>query len=146
VWAALTDPARLSRWAPFTAGRDLGAVGEATLTMNDRGSPVELASSVRRAEAPRVLEYTWGTDLLCWELTATDTGTRLTLSHTVESRDWMPKVAAGWHLCLLVAERLLEGRPIAPIVGQDAMSYGWGALNEGYAEKLGVVARAGEDG
>ncbi|WP_127125661.1 SRPBCC family protein [Georgenia sp. SYP-B2076] len=145
VWAALTDPAQVSRWAPYTADRNLDAVGEATLTMLDGGSPVELPSSVRRAEAPRLLEYTWGTDLLRWELTPTDEGTRLTLSQTVEGRDWMSKVAAGWHLCLLVAERLLDGRPIAPIIGEDAMNYGWGALNEAYAEKLGVGLRAGED-
>ena len=29
VWAALTEPDQLAAWAPFTAGRDLGATGEA---------------------------------------------------------------------------------------------------------------------
>jgi uncharacterized protein YndB with AHSA1/START domain len=35
VWAALTEPEQLLAWAPFTAGRDLGATGAATLTMID---------------------------------------------------------------------------------------------------------------
>ena len=35
VWAALTDPVQLRAWAPFTADRDLGRVGDATLTMID---------------------------------------------------------------------------------------------------------------
>ena len=146
VWAALTDPAQLRQWAPYTADRDLGRTGGATLTMIDGDTHTDLPATVSRAEAPTLLEHTWGEDHLRWELTATASGTRLTLSHTVEDRDWMPKVAAGWHLCLVVAERLLDGRPIPPIVGQDAMNYGWETLSEGYAEKLGVVDRSDDAG
>ena len=29
VWAALTDPDQLARWAPFLASRDLSITGEA---------------------------------------------------------------------------------------------------------------------
>jgi hypothetical protein len=46
------------------------------------------------------------------------------------------KVAAGWHLCLLVAERLLAGSPMPPIRGQDALNYGWSALADAYAAAL----------
>jgi hypothetical protein len=48
----------------------------------------------------------------------------------------LPKVAAGWHLCLDVAERLLDGRPIGPIRGEDARNHGWEELHDAYAEKL----------
>ena len=41
--------------------------------------------------------------------------------------------AAGWHLCLVVAERLLDGNPIAPIVGTRALEYGWERLRALYA-------------
>ena len=68
----------------------------------------------------------------------TGTGTRLTLRHTVEDRQWVPKVAAGWHLCLDVAEHLLDGDPVGPIRGADARNYGWDELNEAYAAKLGL--------
>jgi uncharacterized protein YndB with AHSA1/START domain len=138
VWAALTEPQELREWAPYTADRNLGNVGEATLTMIDGEQREDLAASVRRAEPPNLLEYTWGTGLLRWELAATDTGTRLTLRHTVEGRDWIPKVAAGWHLCLVVAERLLDGEPIGPIRGEDARNYGWDELHDAYAEKLAI--------
>jgi hypothetical protein len=97
---------------------------------------VDLPASVRRAEPPTLLEYTWGKDLLRWELAVTDAGTRLTLRHTVEDRDWLPKVAAGWHLCLVVAEHLLDGAPIGAIRGEDAKNYGWEGLHDAYAEKL----------
>jgi hypothetical protein len=45
-------------------------------------------------------------------------------------------VAAGWHLCLDVAERMLDGEPIGPIRGQDAMNHGWQELHDAYAERL----------
>jgi uncharacterized protein YndB with AHSA1/START domain len=138
VWAALTDPEQLARWAPFEADRDLGSEGSATLTMIDGELRTDLASAVTRAEPLRRLEYSWGTDVLRWELTPTPDGTRLTLRHTVQDRDWLAKVAAGWHLCLLVAQRLLDGRPIDPIRGTSAMRYGWEQLNDAYAEQLGV--------
>jgi uncharacterized protein YndB with AHSA1/START domain len=138
VWRALVEPAQLDAWAPFVADRDLGREGEATLTMIDGGVSEDLPAVVRRAEPPNLLEYTWGDDLLRWELAPIDSGTRLTLRHTIEHRDWVPKVAAGWHLCLVVAERSLDGQPIGPIRGGDAVNYGWEALRDAYADALSI--------
>jgi uncharacterized protein YndB with AHSA1/START domain len=138
VWAALTEPAQLAEWAPYTTDRDLGSPGDATLTMIDGDVAEPMAASVRRAERPTLLEYLWGTDLLRWELAATDTGTRLTLRHTVADRAFVPKIAAGWHICLDVAEHLLDGQPVGPIRGSEARDYGWDGLNDAYAEKLGI--------
>ncbi len=139
VWAALTEPAQLSEWSPFAADRNLGSIGDATLTMIDGDTRVDLPASVSRTEPPTLLEYTWGSDLLRWELAAIDAGTRLTLRHTIEGRDWVPKVAAGWHICLVVADQLLDGRPIGPIRGSDARNYGWDELRDAYAEKLAIA-------
>jgi uncharacterized protein YndB with AHSA1/START domain len=133
VWRALTDPAQLIRWAPYTADRDLGRRGVATLRMLDAGDLGELPpAEVTQADRPTLLEYTWGRDLLRWELAQTDFGTRLTLRHTVGDRGMIAKVAAGWHLCVLVAERLLDGAPTAPIRGENAMSFGWADLERAY--------------
>jgi len=138
VWAALTDPERLRQWAPFTTDRDLGQVGAVTITMIDGETTDVSAARVTRCEPPSLLEYTWGDDVLRWELEAAGPGTRLTLHHTLENRSDLPRVAAGWHICLVVAERLLDGHPIGPIVGNDAMNYGWQALHDRYAETLGI--------
>ena len=140
VWRVLTDPERLREWAPFTADRDLGTPGAATLTMLDGDEPVDLPSEVRRAEAPTLLEYTWGGDVLRWDLAPNDTGTKLTLRHRVGEREMGLKVAAGWHLCVAVAERLLDGDPVGPIVGERAMEHGWQDLYDRYAERLGATA------
>ena len=94
------------------------------------------AITVRRVEPPRLLEYTWGEDVLRWELEATDGGTRLTLRHTVADRDWLARVAGGWHICLDVAERMMAGRPVGRIVGEEAKAYGWEDLHKAYAAGL----------
>jgi uncharacterized protein YndB with AHSA1/START domain len=139
VWAALTEPEQLAAWAPFTAGGDLGGTGEATLTMIDGvdGDRVDLPATVTRAEPPTLLEYTWGSDDLRWELAAAGAGTRLTLRHRVGSREDVARAAAGWHLCFDVLDRLLAGDPVPPIRGQDALEHGWTALHDRYAAQLG---------
>lgn len=136
VWAALTEPSRLADWAPFTADRDLGRLGDATLTMIDGEITEDLPAKVRSADRPKLLEYSWGSDVLRWELDETATGTRLTLRHSGDDPDALPKAAAGWHLCLVVAERRLAGELVGPIRGQAAMAYGWQALHDAYADRL----------
>jgi uncharacterized protein YndB with AHSA1/START domain len=141
VWAALTNPDQLRHWAPFDPDRDLATSGPATLRMIDGQTVESFPADVRRAVAPSLLEYTWGDDMLRWELAPDGTGTRLTLSHTVESPDWVPRTAAGWHLCLAVAERLLDGKAIGRIVGRDAKKYGWEKLHDAYAARLGIAGK-----
>ncbi|RLP87694.1 SRPBCC family protein [Micromonospora sp. BL4] len=137
VWAALTDPARLAEWAPFLADRDLGSPGAAVLTMVDGETAIPASATVRLAEPPHLLEYIWGDDLLRWELSPLDSGTRLTLRHTVADPGVLPMVAAGWHLCLDVADRLLDGDPVGPIRGAEALDFGWSELRDTYADRLG---------
>jgi uncharacterized protein YndB with AHSA1/START domain len=140
IWPALTDPEQLAQWAPYSADRDLGRPGDATLVMRDGDTVETFAATVVLAEPPRLLEYLWGDDRLRWELTRIDAGTRLTLRHTVQGEDWLPKVAAGWHLCLVVADQLLAGEPIGPIVGDEARRFGWDDLHDRYAARLGIAA------
>jgi uncharacterized protein YndB with AHSA1/START domain len=138
VWRALTDPAEIDQWMPFAAGRDLGSTGPVTLTMIDRDTRVPQPSEVLQAAAPHLLEYTWGDDRLRWELEPAGTGTRLTLRHALSRPDLTAMVAAGWHLCLVVLDRHLDGDPVGPIRGQDAMDHGFEELRDGYAAKFGL--------
>ena len=125
VWDVLTDPDQLRAWSPYTADRHLTSLGEANLTMLDGMTSENIHTTITRADAPRLLEYAWqldqfGRSVLRWELEPISGGTRLTLRQTTRDADWIPKIAAGWHLCLLVAERLLQGHPIKPIIGETA--------------------------
>ena len=137
VWQALTDPAQLREWAPFDADRNLGATGPVTLSTVATPAPHVSQSSVRRAEAPRVLEYSWGGNDIRWELEPLPNGTRLTLWHNI-GRRFVSMGAAGWHICFDVLDRFLQGHPIGRIVAGQAMNFGWRRLNAEYARQFGV--------
>src|SRR5262245_18761576 len=138
VWQALTDPAHLSEWAPFDADRNLAAVGPVKLSTVGTPTPQVSESSVKRAEASRLLEYSWGGFDLRWELEPLGSATRLTLWQNIDRR-FISWGAAGWHICFVVLERLLAGEPIGRIVGAEAMKFsGWQRLNAEYATQFGV--------
>jgi uncharacterized protein YndB with AHSA1/START domain len=139
VWKALTDPEQLREWAPFDSDRSLGAVGTAKLTTVGAPTPLVTETQVKRADAPRALEFSWGGGDLRWELEPLGgTGTRLTLWHNIDRR-YIAMGAAGWHISLDVMDRLLAGQPMGRIVGAAAMQFGgWQRLNAEYAKQFGV--------
>jgi uncharacterized protein YndB with AHSA1/START domain len=139
VWKALTEPEHLREWAPFDADRSLGAVGTAKLSAVGAPTPQVSESQVKRADAPKLLEYSWGGQDLRWELEPlAGTGTRLTLWHNI-NRNFISMGAAGWHICFDVLDRLLGGHPMGRIVGPDALKLdGWQRLNAEYAKQFGV--------
>jgi hypothetical protein len=133
VWQALTDPVHLREWAPFVADGSLGTVG-ATVKLTWVGAPTPLETTVKRADAPYLLEYS---DIR-WELEASGGGTRLTLWHSIDRR-FISWGAAGWHICFDVLDRLLSGTPIGPIAGGEAMNLAaWQRLCAEYANQFGV--------
>jgi uncharacterized protein YndB with AHSA1/START domain len=138
VWQALTDPEHLREWAPFDADGNLGAVG-ARVKLTTVGAPAPRVTEtiVKRADAPKALEYTWGDFDMRWELQPLAGGTRLTLWTNI-GRRFISMGAAGWHICFDVLHRLLAGQPIGRVVGPEAMKFGWQRLNAEYAKQFGV--------
>ncbi len=138
VWEALTDPAQLAEWAPFDADRSLAGVGPVTLSTVGTPTPQVSETTVKRAEAPRLLEYSWGGNDLRWELEPLGSGTRLTLWHNIDRR-FIAWGAAGWHICFDVLEQLLAGEPLGRMVGPVVMQFeGWQRLSAEYAAQFGV--------
>ena len=136
VWKALTEPEQLREWAPFDSDRNLGATGTAQLSTVGAPKPHVTESRVKRADAPRVLEFNWGGQDIRWELEPISGGTRLTLWHNID-RKFIAMGAAGWHICFDVLERLLSGQPVGRMVGPDAMKVtGWQRLNKEYANQF----------
>jgi uncharacterized protein YndB with AHSA1/START domain len=134
VWRALTDPEELRQWAPYDADRNLGSVGAVKLATVGMGHVAD--SRVTRADEPRVLELDWGGQPLRWELEARGAGTRLTLWHQIDRR-YIAMGAAGWHVCLDVLDRFVDGAPIGRIVAGDALQLaGWQRLHAEYAQQL----------
>ena len=144
VWQALIDPAQLREWAPFDADRSLGTTGT-TVTLTTVGSPGPYLSEtkVKRADAPKVLEYDWGGGDIRWELKPSGSGTHLTLWANI-GRRWISMGAAGWHIALDVLDHLLSGERIGRIVGPEAMQFeGWRRLNAEYAKQFDAASPNG---
>jgi uncharacterized protein YndB with AHSA1/START domain len=138
VWEALTDPTHLAEWAPFDADRNLGSVGPVKLSTVGAPQPMISESTVKRAEAQRVLEFGWGGNDMRWELEPSGAGTRLRLWHNI-NRGWIAAGAAGWHICFDVLDRLLAGDPIGRMVGPPVMGFeGWQRLHAEYAKQFGI--------
>lgn len=138
VWRALTEPEHLREWAPFDADGSLTSAG-ATVKLTTVGAPGPpiTETTVKRAEAPRLLEYTWGDFDMRWTLEAVADGTRLTLWTNID-RGYMAMGAAGWHIAFEVLDHLLSGNPIGRIVGPDAMKFsGWQRLKAEYGKQFG---------
>jgi len=140
VWEALTDPAQLAEWAPFDADRNLATAGPVRMSMVNSPNAQAFETSVKRAEPPHLLEYSWGNMDLRWELEPHGNGTRLTLWHNIDRR-FISWGAAGWHISFDVLDRLLAGEPIGRMVGGNAIQHGgWKGLVGEYAALLGVEA------
>ena len=121
VWKALTDPEHLREWAPFDSDRNLGTVGTATLTTVGAPTPLVSETQVKRADPPKVLEFSWGTQDIRWELEPLGGGgTRLTLWASI-GRRFISMGAAGWHICLDVLDRFVADRPIGRILRAQAL-------------------------
>ena len=144
VWQALTDPAHLREWAPFEADGSLGTVGTTVkLTTVGAPGPHITETTVRRADAPKSLEYTWGANDMRWELEALGGGTRLTLWTSIDRR-FISWGAAGWHICFDVLDHLLSGTPLGRIAGPETMKFGgWQRLQAEYARQFGIEKRNG---
>ena len=141
VWQAITDPAHLREWAPFDADGSLAKPGaKVKLTTVNAPTPQVSETVVRRAIAPRLLEYSWGGGDMKWELAPVATGTRLTLWHNIDKR-YISWGAAGWHICIDVMDRALAGQPIGRMVGPEVMKFaGWQRLTAEYKQQFDAEA------
>ena len=139
VWQALTEPEHLREWAPFDADQTLASGAQVKLTTVGAPKLHVTETQIKRADAPRVLEFNWGGQDIRWELEPLEgTGTRLTLWHNIDRR-YISWGAAGWHVCLDVLDSFLAGEPIGRIVGPDTMQLGgWQRLTTEYAKQFGV--------
>jgi len=136
VWQALIDPAHLREWAPFDADASLGTVG-AKVNLTTVGAPTLLVTetTVKQADAPRLLEYTWGGNPMRWELEETESGgTRLTL-WTAINRRFIAMGAAGWHISFDVLDHLLSGTPMGRFIGPEARKF------SGFQRLIGEYAK-----
>jgi uncharacterized protein YndB with AHSA1/START domain len=81
---------------------------------------------VTEYDPPHVLAYTWGEDLLRFELQRCgEGGCRLVLLHTFDDRFKAARYAAGSHLCLDSLAASLDGTETARGQVADGLPLGW---------------------
>jgi uncharacterized protein YndB with AHSA1/START domain len=111
VWRALTEPPQLRAWFPFDV--QLEPAEGATIRFLDRGDDTAPTEGViTELDPPRLLAYTWGDDVLRWELRPAEDGSLLIFTHTFADRAGAASFAAGWEACLNAMDELLAGRPV----------------------------------
>ncbi len=132
VWRAITEPEHLQAWFPDRI------VGEwkpgASLRFEDAmGGGFD--GRVIACEPPSLLEFSWGTDSLRFEIAPRGAGCTLTLLDTFDPLGKAARDAAGWHECLDLLELHLEGQQPSFKPGQR-----WVQVHPKYVEKFGPEA------
>lgn len=113
VWRALTEPAQLAEWFPAVVELDLRLDGRIEFTFpegeDDFIEDPDNTGVIRAYDPPRLLEYTWGTEIQRWELSPTDTGCLLTLTATYDDHAGSASFTSGWTICMDALDRVLGG-------------------------------------
>ena len=143
VWRAVCDPIQMAQWFPSRVDGDRAvgarlvfddsaqrtAAREAGELAREEGPPV--TGTVVAFDPPTVFSFTWGGELLRFELRPDDGGTILTFTQMLSHESVAARNGAGWHACLAGLDQLL-GAP-TPIGGED----GWNGLYEDYLDRMG---------
>jgi uncharacterized protein YndB with AHSA1/START domain len=133
VWQAITEPKGLEAWFPATVELDLRIGGQVTF-VNDPDFDVDpdllaFSGEVKELDPQRRFAFTWGTDLLRFELSPTDDGCRLVFTHRLAHRAMVNRTISGWSVCLDALSSSLAGvKEAGP---------GWQTYYDHYSEVFG---------
>jgi uncharacterized protein YndB with AHSA1/START domain len=135
VWRALTEPAELAAWFPSSIEGERAA-GAALKFTFEQGEAEPMDGVMIACEAPRLLEFMWGTDKVRFELEPTAQGTRLTLWDRLDENGKAARDGAGWHTCLDGLLALLDGTGAAG----ERLIIGWADVHPLYQQNFGPEA------
>lgn len=107
VWRALTEPGELSAWFPADVVGERRAGARLSFPFREDEGPV-LEGEMRIFDPPRLLEFTWDTDVLRFELEPSPNGSVLHFTATIDEQGRGVRDGSGWHFCLDHLEALLD--------------------------------------
>jgi uncharacterized protein YndB with AHSA1/START domain len=102
VWRALTDREQLRSWFPcdvVLAGGQWEVGAAITFPFPPEVIDMTLTGEVLAVDEPNSLAFTWGEEVLRFELSAEDGGTHLVLVNELPA-GIAARNAAGWEVCL----------------------------------------------
>src|SRR5947209_7083297 len=134
VWRALTEPEHLAAWFPAEIHGDRALGAKLSFVFTHGEGPTQ-DGEVLTFEPPTALEYRWGDELLRFDLERRGDGCVLTFVNTFDELGKASRDAAGWHVCLDLLARDVDGEPPA----RDQMSR-WSDVHPAYVKRLGPEA------
>jgi uncharacterized protein YndB with AHSA1/START domain len=135
VWRAITEPEHLRAWFPDTIVVERWEVG-APLRFEPAPDMADaFDGEVLAVEPQRLIEFSWGPDVIRIELADAGDATELTFLDTIEELGKAARDGAGWHVCLDQLEHHLDGTPPG-----WSTSDRWRELHPSYVEDLGPEA------
>ncbi|UDY34586.1 SRPBCC family protein [Dermatobacter hominis] len=149
VWRAVTDPDELRRWFPseVIGDRTPGAPlrfddqshREAAIEAGEptRADGPEFTGRVVAVDPPNVFSFTWGAELLRFELTPDGDGTLMVFTQVLSHPSVAARNGAGWHVCLAELDALLDGGVAEDAVGAEADGF---AVYDEYVAAVGPPA------
>ena len=127
VWRAITEPDELRHWFPAEVEIEFHSGGKIRFTQGAASTTGE----VLELTLHRVFAFSWGDDMLRFELRPEPAGCHLVFTHAFDDKYGASSFASGWHHCL-------DGLA-ARLVGQTMdWPTGLGDLHERYVVDLGL--------
>jgi uncharacterized protein YndB with AHSA1/START domain len=102
VWEAITDREQLRAWFPcdvIVAGGKWEVGAAINFIFPPEVIDITLAGEVLAVDEPKALAFSWGEEVLRFELSPEEGGTRLVLVNELPP-DHAARNAAGWEACL----------------------------------------------
>jgi uncharacterized protein YndB with AHSA1/START domain len=142
VWRAISDPAEMAQWFPSNVEgeRQVGARlafrdDDQRAAAREAGEPTrddgpEFRGTVVVHDPPKVFSFTWGGELLRFELHPDGDETVLVFTQVLSHPSVAARNGAGWHACLGVLDEMLGVRSAA---GDED----WKAVYDDYVDRLG---------
>lgn len=133
VWSALTEPEHMAAWFPCRVDGPREAGATLRFVFAEEGAP-EMEGKMLVYDPPRRLEFSWGDDVLVFDLRSAPDGCVLTFSATFDEVGKSARDGAGWHGCLDLLEASLEGADL------EALRRRWAELEPEYMARFGPEA------
>lgn len=146
VWRAVTDPDEMAQWFPSKVLGERAVGAELVFDDDDQRAAAQEAGEPTRAEGPmfrgkvvtydppQVFSFTWGTELLRFELIPEGGNTILVFTQVLTHPSVAARNGAGWHECLKALDAVLDPASASEPAAGDG---GWMDVYTDYLMRMG---------